>query len=583
MNLVLTNPWGFLGLLGIPALVLIYYLRRKSKVVRVSTLFLLKQAQRESTAGRRFEEFSNSIPFWLQLLGILLLTWILVEPRYREQRKVQQIAIVLDSSASMQPFKEGLLSELDGHLDELQGDASEASYIVLDHEARRPKIYQGNDRDQLRQNLEAWNPTDGALDPTASLRIARSLVGPEGVVVYLTDHDGPPLILSAKRLAVGEPRANVGFTGVTMDGGKWTAMVRNYSDSVQVRKWSLETLDQQRTTPKDVEIPPRKFVTIKGQLPFGQSRAVLRLDGDAFEPDDVLPLIHSKPRVARLARVGENDLETLLQRMARGFAHVEGSSLEAADIVLTTLDETQKPGSERALIADSRGGEPAAGRILVAEHPLVKGLNWQALSLRQVREFEVLAGDIPLVWLGEKIVVLLRRDAVSRKRQLLFGFDLSKSNALKLTATAVVLHRFCELIANNTLTPEAGSLETSQLIGPNLPESVTAADLKMTVSNLSGESQEMSVGAGFRTGLRAPKEVGFLSLTYQEKPLLEGAVHFADTREADLSEAALVSPGETKARLVETASREDQYWRWIVAVLLILLLLAWQLLSRSRS
>jgi len=582
MNLVLTNPWGFLGLLGIPALILIYYLRRKSKVVTVSTLFLLKQAQRESTAGRRFEEFSNSIPFWLQLLGILLLTWILVEPRYREHRRVQQIAIVLDSSASMQPCKERLLGELDAHLDQLQGDAAEASFIVLDHEVRRPKIYQGNDREKLRENLEIWNPTDGALDPTASLRIARSLVGPEGVVVYLTDHDGPTLTLSARRLSVGEARANVGFTGVTLDGENWTAMIRNYSDVVQRREWSLETLDKQRTDPSVVEIPPRKFVTIKGRLPSEQDRALLRLEKDAFAPDDALPLVKERPRVARLARVGENELELLRQRMVRGFAHVEASALEQADIVLSTLEATQKPGSERALVADTRGGEAVAGRILVAKHPLVKDLNWQALSVRKVREFEAKAEDVTLVWVGEKPLIFLRRDAVSRKRQLLFAFELSESNALKLTATAVLLHRFCEVIAKNTLTPEAGPLETSQLLGADLPESVSSEDLKLTVSNLDGESWDVPVEEGFRNGLRAPSEAGFLSLTFRGKSLLEGAVHFADTREADLSNADAVDPGETTARLVESASRDDQYWRWLIIVLLILLLFAWQYLSRGK-
>ncbi|MEJ6579800.1 MAG: BatA domain-containing protein [Akkermansiaceae bacterium] len=61
MNLVLTNPWGLLGLLGVPALILIYYLRRRAKVVTISTVFLLRKAQRDSTAGRRFDHFNNSI------------------------------------------------------------------------------------------------------------------------------------------------------------------------------------------------------------------------------------------------------------------------------------------------------------------------------------------------------------------------------------------------------------------------------------------------------------------------------------------------------------------------------------------
>ena len=61
MNLVLTNPWGLLGLLVVPALILIYYLRRRAKVVTISTVFLLRKAQRDSTAGRRFDHFNNSI------------------------------------------------------------------------------------------------------------------------------------------------------------------------------------------------------------------------------------------------------------------------------------------------------------------------------------------------------------------------------------------------------------------------------------------------------------------------------------------------------------------------------------------
>ena len=80
MNLVLTNPLGFWALLGIPAVIVIHFLQRQAKVIPVSTLFLLAQTQRESVSGRRFDRLTNSIPLWLQLLMVLLLTWILVEP-----------------------------------------------------------------------------------------------------------------------------------------------------------------------------------------------------------------------------------------------------------------------------------------------------------------------------------------------------------------------------------------------------------------------------------------------------------------------------------------------------------------------
>jgi hypothetical protein len=151
----------------------------------------------------------------------------------------------LDSSASMQSLREGFVEKLRPHLESMSGGADHASYIVLDHNPRRGRIYQGDDAEELLERLRDWNPTDGALDPTATLRIARSLVGPEGLVVYLTDHDGPQLPLSALRLSLGESRSNCGFTGVsfeeTDEGPLWSTIVRNYSNEVLTRQWSVHS------------------------------------------------------------------------------------------------------------------------------------------------------------------------------------------------------------------------------------------------------------------------------------------------------------------------------------------------------
>ncbi|MGB0775204.1 MAG: hypothetical protein ACPGUY_05125, partial [Akkermansiaceae bacterium] len=45
---------------------LIHFLQRRAKVETISTLFLLRQTQRESTSGRRFDRLVNSVPLWLQ-------------------------------------------------------------------------------------------------------------------------------------------------------------------------------------------------------------------------------------------------------------------------------------------------------------------------------------------------------------------------------------------------------------------------------------------------------------------------------------------------------------------------------------
>ncbi|HVJ45894.1 MAG TPA: BatA domain-containing protein, partial [Luteolibacter sp.] len=106
---MLTNPLGLLALLGIPAVLAIHFLQRKAVELPVSTLFLLERTQREAASGRRFDRLIPSIPLWMQLLAVLLLTWFLTEPRYPKSGTVQRLAIVLDSSASMTVFKEEAL------------------------------------------------------------------------------------------------------------------------------------------------------------------------------------------------------------------------------------------------------------------------------------------------------------------------------------------------------------------------------------------------------------------------------------------------------------------------------------------
>ncbi|MED5417705.1 MAG: BatA domain-containing protein, partial [Verrucomicrobiota bacterium] len=159
MNIVLTNPAGFFALLGIPAVILIHFLQRQARVIPISTLFLLAHTQRESLSGRRFDRFTNSVPLWLQLLMVLLLTWLLVLPRYVRPASTQQVAIVLDSSASMSVFKDKLVISLREKLPPLQGNASRLQLYLFESAAEKPVIYAGNDLEEALTSLENWNPS----------------------------------------------------------------------------------------------------------------------------------------------------------------------------------------------------------------------------------------------------------------------------------------------------------------------------------------------------------------------------------------------------------------------------------------
>ena len=115
--LTLGNLLGLWALLGIPAVIAIHFLQRKSQRVTVTTLFLLRQMRRESETGNRLERLRSSIPLWLQLVMVLMLTWLLVQPRWLKEDAVRRVAIVLDSSASMQAYREPAKAAVQGVMD----------------------------------------------------------------------------------------------------------------------------------------------------------------------------------------------------------------------------------------------------------------------------------------------------------------------------------------------------------------------------------------------------------------------------------------------------------------------------------
>ena len=209
-----TNPLGFWALLGIPAILLIHFLQQRSTVVTISTLFLLDHLQHESVRGNKFDRLRSSIPLWLQLLAILLLTWILVQPRWMKENAIQRIAIVLDSSASMEAFRDNISLELGKVLRRLASKVHHTEYVVVDSQLSREPIFNGTDPARLIQTLENWKPLATSHDFTPALRVARSLVGAEGLIIMISDHIVEDLAYNARLLAIGQPTANVGFAGL---------------------------------------------------------------------------------------------------------------------------------------------------------------------------------------------------------------------------------------------------------------------------------------------------------------------------------------------------------------------------------
>jgi len=573
--LTLANPLGLLALLGIPAVLAIHFLQRKAVELPVSTLFLLDRTHRDAASGRRLERIIPSIPLWMQLLAVLLLAWFLAEPRLQKSGSVQRIAVVLDSSASMGVFKNDAIARLAAELPGFQGPASTVELTVIESAPNRPRLYAGSSIDELKAVLEKWQPLDGLTDPTQALRLARSLVSREGTVIYLTDTPADSLPFEARLIAVGDPVENVGFTGVTFateEGALvWRALVRNYSKTAADRTWSIQTATG-GTEPRKIRLDPGALITLQSAFPADAKNVRLVLTPDRFPLDDTLPLVAPKPKSLALFTATSPAFADLTEKLLSALdAAVPTNDAATADLSITSydlLDPVLPPGNSVIFVEDStRSGAYLKGGILAEPHPLLDSLNWQSLLVRETIELDRIPSDTVILWQDKRPLIFLREKAVTR--QLCFNFDLRLSNASNQPAFIVLLHRFAESIREAKVAPTSANLETGQPIkitsAPDLPLQIAATDL-------AGKPLPIPSSTSL-----APATPCFLTIRQNETPLLDAAVFFADTREADSSSCGKSAPAaNANPSTIERHTQPDPLWRVWILLLIAALLVSWK-------
>lgn len=582
MNFSFSNPTGLWALLGLPVVVIIHLLQRRSRRQVVTTLFLLQQMRRESETGNRIERLRTSPPFWMQLLIVLVMAWLLAQPRWLKKEAVLRVAVVLDSSASMQTFRTPAVEAVRELLARVAGPGTQAELALMSSDAESASLYHGGSALELVRAATAWQPLLGVHDFTPALRTARSLTGPKGVVVLVTDHvteEKPPF--DAHLVSVGEKTANAGFAGMAVEekDGQWfwRAIVRNYDDATAERTWSARAAGAQ-SPPQKLVLRAGESQTLSGPFPMdAKAREVtLELSADAFTLDDTLPMTRPLPK-GLLVR---SEVPWLAELMGK-LAHVEvKAAAERADVAaVETNGDAMPPATQHACVFQPSPAGIAGtltylkGSIVAETHPLVAGLNWQSLLVRDTPPLPRTPEDRVLLWQGERPLIALRQTKAGA-RQLICHFDATTSNVLKLPALAVLLHRFLEGVRDEKLAPMAANYDLRERL--NVACRLEGPDLTFGTTAVPPRQARL---------LRAPAQPGVFDITQGDMAVLHGAAHFADTREADLSKAKPFRDlASLEAAQTESTHEADPNWRlWLLAALGALLASWWWSGERSAA
>ena len=627
MGIVLANPWGFLALAAVPLLVAIHSLRQRSRRVVTSTLFLLEHAGPLPTGGIRLERFRQAVPFWMQLLASLALTWLLVEPRFIRADSRQTVAVVLDSSASMAAFRAPTIAALKRTLERLGAVAGHTDWHLLETGPRRPPLHAGDTLAGLLGALPQWQPTLGTHDFTAALAVAQALApANRGAVILVTDREVavPP---GVALLAVGTPIDNVGLVGGDVSlsepgpdpssgerSPRWRAIIVNRGQLPSRRQLTILTgpatglPTAPMPAPIDIDLAPGETKTLTGAWPANAERVLLDIGPDRFPLDDSIALARPEPRRVRVAIRAGTPGGDILGRMLAAATDVETvSDADSADLVVEPFGtagtgaaiqvaaaapeadaETESEDRAESTAQEADGAPPTPRPLVldpaplaVEDHPLVRDLAWNGFLSGPAGPVTPGEGDEPLVWKGARPLVLLRKKIAETGtvgEVLLINVDLDASTAARTPALVVLLERFVERVRGRIERPWANTFQTEEEIP--LPAIVAT----LVVEPLARLAPESSMAPRPRSRPfrgRAPADAGFFAVARGDgeasaPPLLHGATQQADPRESDFRTAG---PADTvdgvRLELARRQSVADPFLPGWLALVAAALLVAW--------
>lgn len=586
---VFSNLVGLWGLLGVPALVAVHCLQQRSRSEVVSTLFLLEALAPESRGGRSWDWLRTSRAFWLQILAVLLATWVLTEPRWVRGESAQTVVVVMDGAVSMTAFRDDAVRAAEAKIAASAGRAARTEWVILTSDPRLPPLYRGPERAAALAALSEWRPRMSTHDYEPALRLARSLVGTNGETWFITDSLSkvPP---DQAAVSVGRAIANIGFAGATLvkdEGGHgWRVVVKNYTDAPQSREWWFEHAGA-RSPVQRVELGAGALVELGGRFPEGVDEGTLVLAPDAFTADDRLPLVRPRPKELTAGIALEGDEGRFFQRLLAGVEGVRVTSGEARaavklSVVRMAADETPTGGAAILLPraeVDVKERRLQTAPVVAERHALVADLNWQGLLGPGAAGLRRGPGDEPLLWQADAPLVWLR-PGDDAERQLVLNFDWAAGNASRLPAMVLLLRRFVETVR----AAQTGFYADNFDAGARVPLAMRdqAADeggaLMMTFTPADGAG---TVTRALTTAelavLRAPGEPGLFKVSRGDTELVRGAAQFADARQGDFRKAEIFDTGrgaETAAAW-ERATRADPFTTTWLVVLGGLLMASW--------
>ncbi len=581
------SPWSLLGLLAVPAIVLLHLFRRRLPDRKVAAVFLFFGDRLAADAGRQRTRLLRTPSLWLECLAAALLSLWLAGPSFGGITS-RHVVFVLDDSASMGAGETRNDTVAAVH-DRVASLASSDRVTVL-RTGLRPEVLLGPRAlpGEVAAALAAWQPARPGHDVIGALDLARELAGGGGEVVFCSDRPGPAGAEDVEVVACGAELPNAAILSAQRfslaDGSEDLRLSIGGFGGAE-RTTCTITASGQELSRRELQLGAEP-VRVLLPLPPGTGAVQVQLSADALAIDDAVFLLPEPQRTVAVCDLLPAERRAQLA-LGRVIGSLDGVRAERdplnAQLVLAGEPGSPVAGQTEVVFALGDGERHAYAGPFVIErtHPWLAGVQLQGVVW--LAEARSLPGQV-LVAAGEQ--ALITEEFLDQGRRLWIDVDATRGNLVRAPDWPVLLDNVVDVCRNSVPGPE----RVHVLVGGEARYRRTliagAEDAELRLVAPDGSERAGSGIGAVGWPIDAPGIYTVRGRTGRE--LGAFAARFFDAGESDLQgRVARVFAPERGSRLAEAAAaaRDTSFERRVVALLLALVMLLdwWWLQHRSWS
>ncbi|MEX0726963.1 MAG: VWA domain-containing protein [Planctomycetaceae bacterium] len=603
------NPWGLLGLLALPAIVVIHMYHHRFPPLVIAGSHLWEFEEQRQSPGRKRSRLPVTASLLFELLAALIISLIIADPRFDEMNRVTHWVVVLDQSASMSSKFDGEKTFRDAAIEELKTrleGSGRDTVVTLILSGHRPTMLAGPAAsvEEILPVLDAWMPRAPLHDFQPSWDLASQFAGETGRLLFLTDRipqQSEVIPPEMEIVSFGRQLENLAFTTArwTYDSavskGKLYVRIANLGRTSQTATLkgivgNRTIFNQELTLAADQELP------FEAELAGGLGRLNLTIGApkDALALDNAVTLIEPKVRSlgVYLAFSEEQSAGHAARQVLMQLDDVNLTEAANAQLIIAPAEKVAPAADEQWWLgigpldpsdaAVEQGLDLVGPYLIDKRHPLLEGITLGGVVCGGVQKTN--KSLTPLISVG-KIPLLGQLNSAAANAYLL-NLDMSRSNLRESPDWPILISNLVEMRRRELPGLTRWNYRLGEMVQFRwpLPEVSGSAGAKVPELLLIHDGDSRPIPRGEFIELPPLEEPGIYEIREDETSIGEFSVLYFDRRESTLTE---LTPG-TRPPLVPTEGigytlDDPMTWLLLLGIVLVLLILFsdWKVLKPS--